>query len=469
MMRLKLDESRAGAILTFLLLFGVTVTGIFAAEPTPPYSLSDLIRLALELVRTFHAVFSEVLIFRVSQADLLVLGAERPLLMDYRRITQLMGTAGIRDDLKRVGVQDPLDLLMKFKLGTKEIEAYVGAGPLNTDNNGLVEFEAPKTMYVDTIAENNENMESASQGMAAYVKGVGDAPSEQAHFYLKLARRFLEERNERKSEALVNQSLSLSEGAEAYWLLGQIQSQRGYDLTARQRWNQALQLDPTHEETLLSLARYDQDRAHFQEGARYLATAIEVHPGNPWPRYYNGINLFYLGSYDKASHELEAFLKILPDNEVPHHVLALYYLFQAYEKGGKHERAAAHRVLLIQHLRELRNRLEWDEGEEELDRLLNLIRHHDELAVFHQTEQKLRLLVTQHVTDPLARYYRGVSLYFLGYYEEAARELKTVLKVLPRGDDSARTRHYLKLIIARRQGLKSASSTQARIPQNTYL
>ena len=47
-MRLKLDESRAVAIVTFLLLFGVTVTGIFAAEPTPPYSLSDLIRLALE-------------------------------------------------------------------------------------------------------------------------------------------------------------------------------------------------------------------------------------------------------------------------------------------------------------------------------------------------------------------------------------------------------------------------------------
>ncbi len=48
MMHLKLDESRAVAILTFLLLLVVTVTGIFAAEPTPPYSLSDLIRLALE-------------------------------------------------------------------------------------------------------------------------------------------------------------------------------------------------------------------------------------------------------------------------------------------------------------------------------------------------------------------------------------------------------------------------------------
>ena len=195
-----------------------------------------------------------------------------------------------------------------------------------------------------------------------------------------------------------------------------------------------------------------------------MATAVEVHPGKPWPRYYNGVNLFYLGSYDKASRELEAFLKISPDKEEPHHVLARYYLFQVYDRGGKHERAAAHRVLLIQRLRELRNRLEWDEGEEELDRLLNLIRHHDELGAFHRTERNLRLLVTQHVTDPLAHYYRGVSLYFLGYAEEAAQELKTVLKVLPLGDDSARTRHYLKLIFAGRQGLKSASSTRASVP-----
>jgi hypothetical protein len=34
---------------------------------------------------------------------------------------------------------------------------------------------------------------------------------------------------------------------------------------------------------------------------------------------------------------------------------------------------------------------------------------------------------------------------------EATRELEAVLKVLPRGDDSARTRHYLKLIAAGRQ------------------
>lgn len=439
----------------------LTPNGIFA-QWIQMYGMKP--ELLKALVRTFHAVFPEVLIFRVSQADLLLLGAERPLLMDYQRITQLMGVAGIRADLMRVGVRDPLDLLMKFKLGPKEIEAYVGAGPLNTDNNGLVEFEAPKTMYVDTIAENNESIESASQGMAAYIKGIGDAPLEQVNFYLKLARRFLEEKHDRKAEALVQMSLSLSEGAEAYWLLGRIQAQRGFHLTAQQLWNQALQLDPTHAGTLLSLARYDQDRAHFQEAGRYLATAVEVHPGKPWPRYYNGVNLFYLGSYDKASRELEAFLKISPDKEEPHHVLARYYLFQVYDRGGKHERAAAHRVLLIQRLRELRNRLEWDEGEEELDRLLNLIRHHDELGAFHRTERNLRLLVTQHVTDPLAHYYRGVSLYFLGYAEEAAQELKTVLKVLPLGDDSARTRHYLKLIFAGRQGLKGASSTRASVP-----
>jgi len=238
---------------------------------------------------------------------------------------------------------------------------------------------------------------------------------------------------------------------------------------AREHWDQALQLDPTHEGTLLSLARFHQDRGRFQEAGRYLATAVEVHSGKPWPRYYNGINLFYLGSNDKASHELEAFLKISQDTEGPHHVLAHYYLFQVYEMQGKQKRAATHRILLIGRLRELRARLEQDEGKRELDRLLNLIQRHGKQAVFHRTEKTLRVLLTQHVTDPLAHYYRGMSLYFLGYPEEATRELEAVLKVLPHGDDSVRTRYYLNLINAGRQDLKGISSARVDVHQNTFL
>jgi len=357
---------------------------------------------------------------------------------------------------------------MKFKLGTAEIADYVGAGPLNTDNNGLIEFAAPKTLYVDTVAENIEKLERISRGIAAYVRGIGEAPSDQAHFYLKLARRSLNEGDDRQAEALAQKGLSLNGGAEVSWLLGQIQAQRGYDITARQHWDQALRLDPTDKETLLSLARFHQDRGRFQEAGRYLATAIEVHSGKPWPRYYNGINLFYLGSYDKASHELEAFLKILRDTEGPHNVLAHYYLFQVYEIQGKQKRAATHRILLIKRLRELRARLEQDEGKRELDRLLKLIQRHSEREAFHRSEQELRVLVTQHVTDPLAHYYRGMSLYFLGYPEEATRELEAVLKVLPHGDDSVRTHYYLNLINAGRRNLEGISSARVDVQENTF-
>jgi len=379
-----------------------------------------------------------------------------------------MGSPEIRNDLARVDVRDPLDLLMKFKLGTAEITDYVGAGPLNTDNNGLIEFEAPKTLYVDTVAKNIEKMEGVSRGIGAYVQGIGDSSSEQAHFYIKMARRSLKEGDGRQAEALAQKSLSLNGGAEARWLLGQIQAQRGYEITARQHWNQALRLNPTDEDTLLSLARFHQDRGRFQEAGQYLATAVEVHSGKPWPRYYNGINLFYLGSYDKASHELEAFLKVLQNTEGPHHVLAHYYLFQVYEIQGKQRRAATHRILLIKRLRELRARLEQDEGRQELDRLLNLIRRHSEREAFHRTEQDLRLLVTQHVTDPLAHYYRGMSLYFLGYPEKATRELEAVLKVLPHGDDSVRTRYYLNLINAGQRDFKGISSVRVDVHQNPY-
>ncbi|MFQ5853321.1 MAG: TolC family protein, partial [Candidatus Binatia bacterium] len=47
-MRRKLAESKAVAIVASVLLFTVAVVETFAAEPKSPYTLSDLIRLALE-------------------------------------------------------------------------------------------------------------------------------------------------------------------------------------------------------------------------------------------------------------------------------------------------------------------------------------------------------------------------------------------------------------------------------------
>jgi len=68
-----------------------------------------------------------------------------------------MSAPRIADDLVRVGVFTAGDLLSHFRLGTEEIDTYTGAVPLNTDDNLLIEFSAPRSLYTETRRVLKEN------------------------------------------------------------------------------------------------------------------------------------------------------------------------------------------------------------------------------------------------------------------------------------------------------------------------
>jgi len=109
------------------------------------------------LLRTFHQVFPEVLVFTTIEAsDLMILGSDRPLRFDLTRLAARMREVWVAADLARVGIRTPADLLSHFDLGTAELERFIGdpAGPINTDDNARIEFATPKSLLLPTGAAN---------------------------------------------------------------------------------------------------------------------------------------------------------------------------------------------------------------------------------------------------------------------------------------------------------------------------
>src|SRR5439155_20144646 len=49
-------------------------------------------------------------------------------------------------DLERIGIGDPGDLLAHYWIGGAELRSFLAPGPLNTDDNMLIEFAAPLRM-----------------------------------------------------------------------------------------------------------------------------------------------------------------------------------------------------------------------------------------------------------------------------------------------------------------------------------
>jgi hypothetical protein len=58
------------------------------------------------------------------------------------------------EDLRLIQLDTYADILRKYAMLTGEVDRYVGPGPLNTDDNALLEFSAPRSLYTSWGAEN---------------------------------------------------------------------------------------------------------------------------------------------------------------------------------------------------------------------------------------------------------------------------------------------------------------------------
>ena len=122
------------------------------------------------LLKTFADVFPNIVLFSaLEDTDLIMLGSREPLVPfpdDLRR----RGWDGPRgEDLARVGIADPHDLLSYVLMDRPAIVEMAGDAPLNTDDNARIEFNAPKYLHYATSEGNIELlMDSASYAWPMY-------------------------------------------------------------------------------------------------------------------------------------------------------------------------------------------------------------------------------------------------------------------------------------------------------------
>src|SRR6185503_13514312 len=96
------------------------------------------------LVATFRAAFPHVYVFRGAEGDLMLLGSKRERKLDMSVIRSHFDNPKIAADLKRINTTRPADIISRFYLGPDEVSNLSNGAPLNTDNNALIEFNAPR-------------------------------------------------------------------------------------------------------------------------------------------------------------------------------------------------------------------------------------------------------------------------------------------------------------------------------------
>jgi spermidine synthase len=99
------------------------------------------------VVRTFAEVFSHVMIFEPNPgSDYLLIGGDRPLGVSLATLTDRLRSPKVAADLKRIGLSGPVDFLRTI-IVSQGVREYAAGATLHTDDNALLEFAAPRTLY----------------------------------------------------------------------------------------------------------------------------------------------------------------------------------------------------------------------------------------------------------------------------------------------------------------------------------
>jgi spermidine synthase len=107
------------------------------------------------IIAGFHKSFPHVLVFETNRGiDLLVIGSKSPLVLDLDALQNRMSELRVRIDLGRVGIRSPLDIAGLLQVGGAALEPLARDAVPNTDDSGYVEFQAPRTLYLETIDAN---------------------------------------------------------------------------------------------------------------------------------------------------------------------------------------------------------------------------------------------------------------------------------------------------------------------------
>jgi spermidine synthase len=257
------------------------------------------------ILRSFAAVFSDVHVFRVD-TDTILVGSKGRAGVRLEALLDRPGVGPARD-LERIGIGTPRDLLAHYWIGGAELRSFLAPGPLNTDDNMLIEFAAPLRMLSrrpEALEAQDKELEGLFAGRTTGVLTRLDQkaadPHAQARFWGGLAGSTLAGGYPDLAFVYASRSLRAARNPEAARVYGACLALSGHRGPARQ-WLLAAALefprDPALLRSLVEMERDEQDWSAIRGDARRL---LSLAPEDRRARFWEGESLYHLGDRQAA-------------------------------------------------------------------------------------------------------------------------------------------------------------------------
>jgi len=390
------------------------------------------------VIKTFHSVFEQVLIFYTDAGDLILLGSETPFKIDRKEITRRMKQSGVAQDLARAEVYSIYDLWSHFLLGPNEIDRYVGDAVLNTDDFTLVEFQTPKSLFEDTISLHIAEMKAAAADSGDYLFAPGESPAARAAGDYGIAKSFFRADKLKEATDRIEKGMRLHPSAEGLWLQGRVLLREGDRQGAEAAWLRVLEQDPAHEETLLSLVKFYHTQGAFKKAVPYLE---KISPGTVVDlkaAYYKGVNLYFQGKYEAALEPLQRGMLFSEP-------FVYYYQKLTHEKLGHKAASKDAMAKFILSLNDWRKELELTPKKFKSLQYLKEVAWRRKVGIQIPEEERMALIFERVVSEPLGHLYNGAGLYLLRAFEASVNNLEQGIQSLGQQASGSMLYYYLGL------------------------
>jgi spermidine synthase len=133
------------------------------------------------LMRSFQVVFPHATLWFLNHTHTnfgILIGTEERLRVDYGRMAAGMSIAAVRENLARIGITDPLQVIHSLHLDEAGYTRFCGRCELHTDDNPVLEFSSPLSFYQynRTFRDNlAETLRERPADLRGFVEGIPES------------------------------------------------------------------------------------------------------------------------------------------------------------------------------------------------------------------------------------------------------------------------------------------------------
>jgi spermidine synthase len=376
------------------------------------------------LIATFKAAFPYVNIFRGAEGDLMLLGSRREQKFDLSIINAHLTNVKVAAELKRVESDSAGDLLSRFYLGSEEVATISATAKINTDDNALIEFNAPRRVGApeETVERNLQELLARAASPLKYISG--NTSQSDTNLLIEAALGAIKRNDKARAEQFVRYSLDLNESAQAHSVLGELRFAQNDEAGALDEWQAALTLDPNHFHTLVNLGKFYLTKQEAVKAQPYLDRAIQVDATSARAHHLRGLAYQAAGNPEGAVVE---YRKALPDAKYARSVQTFYLNFgTALMAIGYYEEAAQ---MLEEYTRLAPNDFE---GHAQLGASYEIISERSlDDAMTRRAVASLKRALTINAKHPMSHYYLSRAYRRLEMYDEADVEFELYERLMP--------------------------------------